>query len=36
LSVRPFEKTPISQAFSESGDKNDIPYSNNQLTLLDY
>jgi hypothetical protein len=36
LSVRPFEKTPISQAFSESGDKNDIPYSNNQLTLLGY
>jgi transposase len=36
LSVRPFEKTPISQAFFDGDDKNDISHDANQLTLLDY
>jgi len=36
LSVRPFEKTPISQAFFASGDKNVVPEDNNPLLPLIY
>jgi hypothetical protein len=36
LSVSPFEKTPIAQAFSPNGGRLEETESHNQLRLLDF